>query len=266
LTAEQFLRLEKSQGGKTLIPTYMASVIPQNYVELLEHPSPSSMLRQRVQHLGSVAASTAGVPWRYPKLDIPEQIQQFGLKEVVDGTGRSIAQVVDLLGTGDDSLVSLALLGWNPIDLPPEDSSSNSPHPVVSLGCSICLSLMELTLEKRDTLSQSLQGRDDAQAVDDRPTKRQKKLARFCNPYDAHRHYCPYKCGFPKSIPERATPMWQVLLSRLLKENDSKNAQQDAGTEVTTTDPDEVFDKIRKILRSAIVPKKVDLSNDEEDG
>jgi hypothetical protein len=57
-----------------------------------------------------------------------------------------------------------------------------------------------------------------------------------------------------------------VLLSRLLKEHDSKKAKQDAGTEVTTTDPDEVFDKIRKILRSAIVPKKVDLSNDEEDG
>jgi hypothetical protein len=117
---------------------------------------------------------------------------------------------------------------------------------------------MELTLEKRDESSES---KEDTEA--EPLSKKRKKLAMFCNPHEAHRHYCPYKSGFPKTISAHETPIWKTLLSRLHREKEPKEAPLESGAGMAA-DSDKSYDKIRKILWSAIAPKRVDLSEDLE--
>lgn len=256
LDAEQFLRLEETQQG--IVPTQIMSVLPQEFVELMEKPSPSTLLRQRVQQLEKVCPSSPSSTWVYPSLEISEEIRKYRLNDDDTREGTELISAISgLLGTDDSSMLTLAILGWTPIDAPTETDPDSGAR-IVSLGCPMCLSLMELTLKQKENESQ------DAAAVGDRAPKRLKKLARFCNPHDAHRHYCPFKCGFPKTLSGRETPLWQVLLSRLHREKESKETVHDVEKD-TAEDLDQSVDRIRKILRSAIVPKKVDLTIEESE-
>lgn len=250
LDGEQFLRLDDTQCEKTVIPAYMASVFPHDLVELMENRSPSSILRQHVKKLEDICLSIPSTKtrWNYPKLVISEEIRKYSSSEEDDGHESSfISDISCLLGTHDQSVAILAILGWTPI--------TDTPNPVVSLGCPICLSLMELTLEKYNEDSESKEGTESEPR-----SKKQRKLAMFCNPHDAHRHYCPFQMGFPTTMSGHATPMWRTLLSRLHQEKKSNESLQEPT--VGLTEDSDNYDKIRSILWSAIVPKKVDLSQD----
>ena len=196
--------------------------------------------------------------WELPTLEISAEIQDFKIirkDNRQQHTIEAVADIADQLKTENRTAVLLATLGWNSIggntEIDPE-----SQTPIVILGCQMCFSTMEIQLKSLNRESTS------------HPPKRQKRLARYCNPHDAHRHYCPLRCGFPTNVLSSDTPLWQVLLLRLV-------AQQEKHIETATTSSchgpassEAVFDsvaKIRKILMSGIVPKKVELPVEEED-
>mmetsp|Transcript_3361 Transcript_3361/g.5329 ORF Transcript_3361/g.5329 Transcript_3361/m.5329 type:complete len:172 (+) Transcript_3361:1-516(+) len=166
--------------------------------------------------------------------------------------------------------------------------------PVVCLGCPLCLSSMELELGCRTTATTDASSTAEAgeqqqhhqQEDQNRPAKRLRRLSKYCNPLDAHRHYCPYKCGFPNSVTDTPKPVWKVILERVCREKDPSDNVGDATrsqqvNEGTTTenaedhydDDDEAaseavmdscIDKVRQILRAGLAPKTVDLSEDSD--
>lgn len=198
--------------------------------------------------------------WEFPKLEIADVIQSFsvtiknGIKiPAVD----AVSVVAGWLGTKHTPVVLAAILGWTPINVK-SDIHSESQNPVVSLGCPLCFAMMELSLKKAKDAD--LDERERASRL----SKRQRKLARYVNPHDAHRHYCPIRCGFPKDVLTADMPLWQVLLSRLISEREKKEAVGDRTSE-EDHDGEEALSRIRNILMSGIVPKKVELEIDEDD-
>lgn len=291
-----------------VVPPYMASVLPEESVRLLGHPQPSTILRNRVKqlidilHPSKTTTTARGTFWRYPKLVIPTEIQQLVTNYSVVTT--------KLFGLDDDnishnsyyhmgshhrreSIAALAILGWTPIERLMVDSV-----PTVTLGCPLCLSVMELRL-KIERQEGPLHGEGDHEEDDDddddendarqHTTKRLRQLSRYCNPLDAHRHYCPYKSGFPTTSMDRPTPVWQVITHRLQQEEATMpqpaghfGNRKDAGgghlqtpmattTTTTTTHDDDnegiiagslldaSIDRVRKILQAGIAPREVDL-------
>ena len=228
IEGEQLLSLQSQKAREnTVVPTYMTTVLPSDFVELMEKLSPVPILRQRVLEFESKCPASLS----FPKLEIPAEIAAL------------FQNIPNLLET-TESIAILSILGWKP------DGGSNSG---MMLHCPLCLSCRELTLERDNASSQndesSITTGEADTAEDNRPGKRQKTTQAF-KPLDAHRHYCPYVCGFPESLSEPKVPLWRDLLSRLNK----------TPVEITTTDPEHSFDKIHEILRSAVAPNIVDLS------
>jgi hypothetical protein len=232
----------------------MASVLPEESIQLMEHPTPGRLLRKCVQEITDILP-TAGedfergasppyttTQWMYPKLVIPEDIRQFAAADIGDNS--TISHF--FLAMKDESVVGLALLGWKPIE-----KLMNSV-PVITFGCPLCMALMDLELESTEVNEEN-----DI----NRPGKRQRLLANCPNPLEAHRHYCPYKCGIPRSISDLKQPVWKVMLDRLCREkkNDSNvvtNPDEPVSEEVL----DQSIERVRKILRAAIAPKTAHLS------
>jgi hypothetical protein len=224
---------------KLVVPSYMTSVLPEESIQVMEHPAPSGLLRQRTKKIIDILPDSH---WKYPKLQIPSEIQQF-----ISSCSPCDRKDFCGLGTDDESVLALTLLGWKPIDKITTDST-----PVISLGCSLCFSIMELIIE-HNLSSENYKENENG----DRHTKRQKR-SRSCDPLDTHRHYCPYKCGFPRLPGDPPRPVWRIIFQRLRREKE-KNA--DADIVVAEQVWDQSIDRIRQILRAGLVPKTVDLSS-----
>jgi hypothetical protein len=246
LDAEQSL-LRHAPSSEHVIPSYLASVFPSPSVELLEHPSPRILLKNRIEELEK-AADVADMS--YPELELSREIRKYQL------LGKSASELIfslpKLLGTGYDSTTTLALLGWTPID-----SKLESDPPMVSLGCPICLAWMDLALEPAEHHSPEdppviieSDGDDDDSIGESAPKRR--RAARVANPLTAHRHYCPYVSGFPTDASTRDAPVWQGLLERVCRDSESTivNDNRDEYEQ-----GEETFEKLRKILRSGIASK-----------
>lgn len=238
------------------IPLAFVNIFPRDFVDSIEHRSPSLFLAKRVQYLINSCCSQedypASIPFEYPKFNIAEELQHFKSRQE-DGTFCDITKFLlgcsGLLGTSDISILLLAILGWKPIDANFDKDNEFEFH-CVSLGCPLCLATMEITLTHKDS-----EPRDRG----DLPAKRQRKLSRYSNPYNAHRHYCPIRCGFPCTISDADTPLWQVLMEKLETESQAKNDQltrNDLMME-NTVDPEDAVRTIRDILSSGIAEKKL---------
>jgi hypothetical protein len=243
IDGEQFLRLQ-NQVGDDVIPAYMTSVLPQDCVELMEQPFPSSLLRQRVKKLEQRRPPS----YVYPKLEFSGDISDEN--DAVENIASSRLETTESIGI-------LAILGWEPTGQQTKDSA-----PVVSLGCRLCYSWMELKLAKDNESSQS--NNEHSIIGEDRPSKKT-KLSRYCNPLDAHRHYCPYVCGFPESLSAPKQPIWKTLVSRLQKEDKGAQGAETQEKDLSMTDCDESADRIQKILRDAIARKRIDLSSETDE-
>jgi hypothetical protein len=249
---------EHAVSEMTLVPTFLASVLPPQSVELIEHPAPRMLLRERLDQL--VAACQA---WRYPELEIAVEIINYrvdGETNSREGRTNFLSRVAHILGAGYDSIIALTLFGWIPID---DHLSTNmdSTFPKVTVGCPICLAWMDLeTLEKSAPPStpdkvQIIIESDDDDSSDETTfppaPKRQRpnRIHNPPNPLTAHRHYCPFVCGFPTDTSTRDTPVWRGIVARLFQE-----ARATEGDQVfdATTDGDQAISRIRKILRSGI--------------
>ena len=101
-------------------------------------------------------------------------------------------------------------------------------------------------------------GDDDGDSIEESAPKR-RRAARFANPLTAHRHYCPYVCGFPTDSSTRDAPVWQGILERVCRDSESTavNDNRDVYEQ-----GEETFEKLRKILRSGIAAKSKALAAD----
>jgi hypothetical protein len=255
LDAEQSL-LRHAPSSETIVPSYLASVFPSLSVELLEHPAARILLKDRTEELEK--ATAAGMS--YPELELSREICRYQFR---GGKARDlIGSLPKLLGAGNDSTTALALFGWTPID-----SKLESDPPMVSLGCPICLAWMDLALEPIERHSSDdpqvvveLDGGDDDDSVEESAPKR-RRATRFTNPLTAHRHYCPYVCGFPTDSSTQDAPVWQGLLERVCRDSESTlvNDNHDEYEQ-----GEETFEKLRKILHSGIASKSKASAQAEE--
>jgi hypothetical protein len=296
---------DDDNNNNNFIPVYMLSVLPKEFIRLIvDHPTKTSTFigRRMIKLYGAInptssptttATTTTTTPttirWRLPKLEsssIPKKLLDFvlhnkdRLENVLSHAGGMNIEN-DKVGDGDDdddqftTLLVLSILGWEPI--PHQSSrllsSSGDSHRSVSVGCSLCFSTMDFELRCDNMIDGS--GDDDDNR---RPSKRHKRSLPSSY-YNGHRHYCPYKCGFPISPLKETKPIYEVIVDRLIQElsnnwigggdgGDQPTTIATADNTTTTTtlttdydcDFDESVDKVRQILRSGIVPKTVDLS------
>jgi hypothetical protein len=243
----------------------MSQVLPEDSIRLMEHPRPSIILRQNATKLSetvrsiscvtnnkNLAGASASSPsWRFPILQIPSKIRQMN----------SSMELTKILGCDDESILALSLLGWNPIP----NAALHDSDPVVSLGCPCCLAIMDLRLEQQQQKGSDKDRAEDSDENEtDRLTKRQRISSRNLNPLDAHRHYCPYKVGFPEKAAD-TNPMWKIILKRLCEEShDDKIEESTTTIEEITTDVavgvmDKSVDNVRRMLRAGIATRKIDL-------
>lgn len=292
LTAEQFGALDKPEHD---IPTYMATKLPPDSVKLIEHPRPSSILRNQIQVLDNacknikVASEGSQQQWHFPtNLKLPSEILEYQMKPTKVGDddddnhasrGKNLfADIANFLGAKNVSTTILAMMGWIVIDddINEIKDQNGNGTPTISLGCPVCLSMMELALE------------DETGASEEQPppTKRPRvHTTRQCNPVDSHRYYCPIVCGFPRTLSSSTSdgdgfdeiPVWQLLLTRVhqekfanenkaAKSNDENKAEDELKEDAATEDDGDLeFARIQKILRMGIAPKTVVLDEDEDE-
>mmetsp|Transcript_17361 Transcript_17361/g.38036 ORF Transcript_17361/g.38036 Transcript_17361/m.38036 type:complete len:430 (-) Transcript_17361:2189-3478(-) len=250
------------------VPVYMGQVLPEDSIRLMEYPKPSMLLKQKGEKLiaairsatnstttdkdAAGAENDAPTTWGYPRLQIPSKIRQMD----------SNSELTKMLGFDDISILALSLLGWNPI--PNTRVKVDESMPTVSLGCPLCLSIIKLDPEQHQQKEGKGTEEDGGASESDRLTKRQRMSCRNFNPLEAHRHYCPYKVGFPKKC-TGTVPLWKIILERLHKEcqdDDIKNCT--VVREEAKCVPIGVFDKavekVRRILHAGIAPKEIDLN------
>ena len=231
LQAEQYI---KHQMNEAVLPTAFASIFPQDEVELLEHTSPAELLRARV---GAIQ-DQCEPPCILPKLEIPHELHEFLSSQ--EGQSMSLLDHVaesGVLGTNQTNMVALAVLGWRPTRT--EQPTGGTGRLAVSLHCPLCLADIELLL---------VGAGEKEFPSDSRNCKR--KQARYCNPYDAHRYYCPFICGFPSTLTTEGTPLWKVLLKKMEETTRSRTIELDSSPTETT--------QIRAIIQSGIRPQKVE--------
>lgn len=253
------------------VPVYMGQVLPEDSIRLIEYPKPSILLKRKGEKLVAAirsvtcatnstitdknapgARSDAPTTWGYPRLQIPSKIRQMD----------SNSELTKMLGFDDISILALSLLGWNPI--PNTCVKVDESILTVSLGCPLCLSIINLAPEQQQQKEGKGTEKDSDASESDRLTKRQRMSCRNFNPLEAHRHYCPYKVGFPKKSTD-TVPLWKIILERLYKEYQDDNIQKcTVVREEAKCVPIGVFDKaiekVRRILHAGIAPKEIDLN------
>jgi hypothetical protein len=302
-----------------VVPSYMALVIPEKSVLLMQHPTPSKLIRESIQEIQQAALlhlqqqqlpplsktptatpakstpSTLSFPWlhhHHHHHQVPTEIQQF-FHDMSISTNDKMKSLLALDKKDNDEhsmiIFSLAILGWIPIISKKQTTNQALLSPTnFSLGCPLCLARMELDLEHTTTTTTTT--RTDHDHITARPTKRPRKLVQQqqqkqqyhydykninnTHPLDAHRYYCPYRCGFPASImpTPSSTPVWKRILDRLRQELEPKQQEQHytikaavtntslsssmttfAMTEEKEKSMDRSIDKVRQILRAGMV-------------
>ena len=230
------------------VPVYMGQVLPEDSVRLMEHPRPSLLLKKNVkQFTNAIRAFSKDAG--FPILQIPSKIREMnktlGLNKMLD--------------CGDESIMALSLLGWKPIPNVALDDST----PILSVGCPCCLAIMDLRFGLRDKTGNNENNAEICNEVQpDRFNKRQRIMSRNINPLEAHRHYCPYKVGFPEKAAD-TNPLWKIILKRLCKEKqDSAETNKEDGTaveEVATNssiyDLEKSVGNVQKMLRAGIATR-----------
>lgn len=242
---------ENSNGDVHLsVPIYLGQVLPEDTIRLMEHPSPYMVLKRKIDNFNDIVrsinskaagSSLLSSTWRFPRLQVPSKIRQMN----------SSMNLTEVLGCDDESILALSLLGWTPISNECLDNST----PVLSLGCRCCFSIIDLQLEN------SSEDNDGTEI--DRLTKRQKISYRNLNPLESHRHYCPYKVGFPEKVGD-SNPVWKIILQRLCEEIHGSKTKESARIEEIEADVaigilEKSVDNVRKILHSGIATRKLDL-------
>jgi hypothetical protein len=213
------------KSPSTIIPATLASVLPQETVQLVEHPTPQKLLQKRVQKL----VDSIGEARQIPSVDLPAKEMKEFLREG-ETPEVFISRVSAAIGTEHTWAAMLALFGWEPMKRVSESYEMPMMH------CTTCLA----------------QGRLPVQGVlfcfgITPPAKKQRTSERLLNPILSHRHYCPFICGFPSD--GSSIPMWQTITTNLLR---SKESAKDYDTTGIGGKEEEILMKIHRVLKSGI--------------
>jgi hypothetical protein len=281
-------------NDRHVVPTYMLSVLPPNFVRMVvDRPDRTwSFLSQRIQQfmncinprslpshppstnnvVPTVSWSLAATTRNSSASQLPDHLQEF-LKNSNNTIMTRLKKTMDTHNHDDDddysqeweTLLLFAIFGWEPIITSQSSTAATTASTAtggdgikrsMAVGCPICFKTTDIELECHVV-----------DVADDRPTKRQKQvpaaqpLQTTWNPYTGHRHYCPFKCGFPMSTADSTNrPIWEVIVKRLQDETNHRRSDQDQ-SDRTPGLLDSSVDAVRRILRSGIVPTAINLSD-----
>jgi len=161
------------------IPSWMASVVPDYIMELMDSPTPGLVAERKMKEIEELIGANH-------KLEI--DLSALGKRQGL------VMDVLFKLGFPPKSYHSLVIFGWEPVEV--KDSK---------LQCGLCLAQYE-----------SDRAGDDNQSTDPPNSKRQ-RISNTKDLLYTHRHYCPIQCGFPTDS-ALAQPLWQEIANRILDE------------------------------------------------
>lgn len=238
--AKAFPDAASNTNTTTDVPPYLASALPDETVELMEHPAPRNLVVKRIQVWKDMLI---GSDRTIPELDMSsskgfrDYVRDNHSEETIKAR---IAQACGIQAV-DKDLAMLALLGWTPV----ESSSLSESSAVVRAECTTCLAQAELSLQKTSH-------RKDKEDEPPPPKKPRRKPA--MNPLSAHRHYCPFLCGFPVDKP--AVPMWQNIVTNLLQAvDDEPRVDQHPGQEAQHKG-EAALAAVQQLLRSGLAKRQ----------
>lgn len=166
----------------------MASVWDTGLVSLMEHPSPTNLLRTR---LGELVVAARGLPHNNVDNVVGKPVGNENAKLLRSAVTELLKEEEEEKGNASSSrdvmetAATWALFGW-----------TREEEAVV---CSVCLARVDL-------------GDND-----DDDEERQPKRSRRNKPHplQSHRYYCPFVCGFPSPyVSTQSKPYWEVLAGR----------------------------------------------------
>jgi len=211
------------------IPSYLASVFPQDFVTLVEQSNPKPLLQKRVHSLLDAARKGDG------SVEVSLDAKDMELQE--DETTEMFAsQLSNTLGYSKETeqwACILALVCWEP------KQTRQSNKTVLMLQCPVCLSQRGLPIQGYDKNDNSS---SDDSSVDLPPPKRPKTAKQPMNPITGHRLYCPVICGFPCSGSE--VPAWKTIANHLFANTGT--------SDVDDTQGEQVMINIHRLLRSSL--------------
>ena len=194
----------RNEDSNGIIPFPFTNYFSTDFVELAESERPAivfaKQLKQRLE--GKIA-------WELVRLEYPATLLQYkpATKSSSDDTESTLGEsLLEALSRAHysfkeeapervNSALYLLLLGWKPED-PCEES--------ITLICELC----------NKTVDAAHRQNGEGYTTEEPQPKRPRPSG--FNPVHAHRHYCPFVCGFPRYGAPRATPMWQALADKML--------------------------------------------------
>ena len=120
--AEHCLLQDTTTDKTILFPPYMASVLPEDCLEVMEHPFPRALIQERIdlleQHAYSVGRSsnsnaTTEIPWTFPPIDTASdfRLSQYDINDPNDSHSL-ISRMCTIFNTSSELAFALAILGW----------------------------------------------------------------------------------------------------------------------------------------------------------
>ena len=258
----------------------LASVLPRTEVELLERIRPSHQIRTLAMQLVSFVESDQLVPYQNIPAHIASKLSPLVLSQIMRRLFPTQEQQqqgsngdADKERKSLESALLLVLFGWRVMkeDKDEQDDSEPSaaserqitpaagPAPGQSLSppllyCPLCLATLSVPTSNC-SLGVALPDGDtritDADISSPPATKRSRKET-CVGPWNAHRYYCPYVCGFPQTAELTATttttttrttsspttttsnkPVWEDLLEKLICDDDTDSRISNTGTPET---------------------------------
>jgi hypothetical protein len=88
LDAELHLLQNTRNKNESVVPPHLATVLSQGFLELVEHPSPLDLLKDRFNTIAKAILKDEPEPkdgdppmWQFPSIDLPDDVMKFGAVE-----------------------------------------------------------------------------------------------------------------------------------------------------------------------------------------
>ena len=250
---EYFGDEEKEHADDWIIPRVFTTYFPPDLIELAESKRPAIVLAKEVRQ-----QMEGNIAWGTIHLEYHASLLQYQAPAANNATGATDSE----MGLGDCLVLALAkagcrfnnvekaktvalilLLGWEPKESGGKDKAS------ISFSCQLCRATADVPCKD--------EGDDDGDKETD-TTEPQAKRSRPSgwDPLYAHRHYCPYVCGFPRKGASRGTPLWKSLADKVLLASSSSSLLSDTiedETSLPNLKEKSEWEQVNALLNAAIV-------------
>lgn len=234
----------------SIVPSLFASILPVSWRDLFDEPMP---LRKFATLVQGAISPLQDATYPHSLLDLSDtvlyaQVSESKVDEQEESTMNILERIEQRLAklsspkipadTANSALaIATVLFGWCLSTDGTRDAMEDVDFAAkvkILATCSFCLAELDLH-------NNNAQPETDAE---ERAPKRRRPLPR--NVLTAHRHYCPYVCGFPVNGSPQAAPLWSLLARRLM---------QCSATTPTYATASEAFHEVHRILQESISPR-----------